>query len=568
MTIISSLMNRYGEFQTAVTQQMRKSATKSCGKMKSFACTVLGKIENFRKPDKNSPSNQERPSTFIPVNLPKVEKKLTEELLDLIPPAPCEEFSNEEIEEGICTDPFFSDEEGSDEEEIEMQHIAYEVDHLMQYTQLLHQVEVNKGKIIKTKGSDILIQKPHPIFSSSGEIVKGSSSEAFQKLLNEARRRMEKEPLVTLQLLRTMSFNPWVKKCLHHHAELKEQFEQIQHRALQLTLEESLYYFTNLIKGVNRQEIQAKLEIGDEEDVDAILKQKCPRFSAYTQMFATFKNVIVDKILSQSKAKQRRDVIATFIYVANQAFKVKDYTTAVMIISGLNAQTVNNFRLKETWQMLPKSAMKMFKELEIALDMRSGTYAQNVQEMLELGKHVCIPYLVPFQTILNGNHSKLKQTRSYVEKLELQQRFVERLFSMKKEGCLVIHLLGLQRQLRNCKKGETEKMQKLSDQLCLVEKIEQARVIEELTVWKDLQAELNQYRLAAINLENLYKKSFDNLLLVAERARNNFNQLFSSHDPSKERVFWFNQPLTFLDEEEAYQKSLEIEPLKTKQQSN
>lgn len=558
-------VGRYEAFQT-FTQKVRKQTSCLVSLVKEKL--VKEKIEDSKHADHSVLSNRKRPSTIDLHEVEQKQKKYKSEIMHLIPASPCE-ASVEEAE--IETDPFFSDEESSDEELVEMHTQAYEVDCAVQYTQLLHQIEENKGKIIKTKGSDILIQKPHRLFSTSEENVKGSSSKGFQKLLNEAERRMEKEPLTALQMLRTMSFNPWVKRCLRHHTELKNQFEQLHHRVLMRTLEEPIYYFTKLIGSVYRRELQASLEIGDKENKDDLLKEKCPNLSAYVKMFDTFRDVIADKILSQSTAKQRRDVIETFIYVAHSALMInRDYTTAMLILNGLNAQSVTEGRLKETWQMLPKSTMKKFRVLdtELRLGMRSAFYVQNVKDMLEVGTRVhSVPFLVPFQAILKRSYLEAKQAQDRVNELETDLKKVEELFSMKEKGQLATYWMELRSQIVECGESEIIKTQQLKAQCQLVQEIERAPMgirIEELKIWQNLQSDLKQYQESIKPLEQQAETAFEHLLAVTYRAGRDFDQLFSSHEPSAP-VFWFNQPSAFSDEEKAYQRSLEIEPLKIKQ---
>ncbi len=556
-------VSRYEAFQ-AFTHKMRHTG-------RCLVSIVKEKIENLKNTDRIPLSNRKR---SFPLDLEKVEYQLKSELMNAIPPPPVGAVVEEEID--VDTDPFFSDEEITDEEEFEMQTLAYEVDHIVQYTQLLHQVEENKGKIIKTKGSDILIQKPHRLFSTPNpeENIKGSSSKGFQKLLNEAEKRMKEEPLTALQMLRTMSFNRWVKKCFRHHPELKKQFEQLQKRALMRTLEESIYHFTKLIGSVYRQEIQDSLEIGDVKDPMAVLSEKCPHLSDYAKMFDTFRNMIVDKILSQSTAKQRRDVIETLIYVAHSALRInRDYTTAMLILNGLSAQSVAKGRLKETWQKLPESTINKFKELEMELQdgMRSTLYDQNVEDMLKAGARVhSVPFLVPFQAMLARTYGKMKQGQGPVKKLEAAVEEVEMLFSKKEKGELIDHLMQLRAQIVACKESESIECQKLKDQFKLAQKIEKAPAgapIKEFKIWQELQKDLQSCKETLKKREENFQRFFEHLMEVTDRARRDFDQLFSSHEPAAP-VLWFNQPSAFTDEEKAYQRSLEIEPFKTKQLHN
>ena len=127
--------------------------------------------------------------------------------------------------------------------------------------------------------------------------------------------------------------------------------------------------------------------------------QAAPVVTAMANHFNHISNWVVSEVLSASDAKERREVLARMIHVADKARHLGSFNTLMEIIAGLNNGAVQ--RLNKTWKELSKRDRHLFDDLETLMH-TSGSHkalraaiAQRVE-----AKKSCLPYIGMYLTDL------------------------------------------------------------------------------------------------------------------------------------------------------------------------
>jgi hypothetical protein len=117
-------------------------------------------------------------------------------------------------------------------------------------------------------------------------------------------------------------------------------------------------------------------------------KEKAKNLDSFIQFSNTISFWVTTMILSERNLDDRVEVISKFIHVANEAFKLQNFTLMMGILPGLNSNSI--FRLKKTFSSVPKEDMEIYNNLKIICSSENGF--KNLRTAISK----CVPPCVPF----------------------------------------------------------------------------------------------------------------------------------------------------------------------------
>ncbi|KNC54398.1 cell division control protein [Thecamonas trahens ATCC 50062] len=130
--------------------------------------------------------------------------------------------------------------------------------------------------------------------------------------------------------------------------------------------------------------------------VDAAGNSAAPNISAIAARFNTVSRWVASAIVSEPELKKRKALMAYFLKVAGKCAKLNNFNSTMAILAGFHSSAV--YRLKMSWDGLPKSAAKAYAKLE-ALTNSASNYKQ-LRAALRKSNPPAVPYLGMFLTDL------------------------------------------------------------------------------------------------------------------------------------------------------------------------
>lgn len=151
---------------------------------------------------------------------------------------------------------------------------------------------------------------------------------------------------------------------------------------------------------------------------------------------------IATEICTQPELKNRVKAVENWIKVARVCFKLRNYSSSMAIVSGLNVVAVS--RLKHTWEQVDPKRMKQLNEIEHFLSPVSNhrQYRVAIDQILESGQYniPVIPILSVFLKDLifmnDGNSKYLPNTDKMInfEKLKTIYASVMRMVKLQRSS--------------------------------------------------------------------------------------------------------------------------------------
>jgi alpha-tubulin suppressor-like RCC1 family protein len=124
-------------------------------------------------------------------------------------------------------------------------------------------------------------------------------------------------------------------------------------------------------------------------------EQASPGVVAVTMRFNKVCNWVIAEILSRRDVKDRRDVMAAFINMAQKARVLGACNTVMQLVAALNNAVI--LRLKQTWELLSRKDRTLFEELELFCSPKgSFKYVREMIKDRREKKQSCLPYLGMF----------------------------------------------------------------------------------------------------------------------------------------------------------------------------
>lgn len=125
-------------------------------------------------------------------------------------------------------------------------------------------------------------------------------------------------------------------------------------------------------------------------------ESQAPNILSMARRFNVVSRWVSSSIVRVVDAKKRRGLMRYFLRVAQRLVKLNNFNGVMEILAGLHSSSV--FRLKKTWNSLPRKARKQYDALE-RLTNSAKNYAV-LREALRASNPPCVPYLGMFLTDL------------------------------------------------------------------------------------------------------------------------------------------------------------------------
>lgn len=126
---------------------------------------------------------------------------------------------------------------------------------------------------------------------------------------------------------------------------------------------------------------------------------------------------MVSEILKPESQKQRVDVLAHFIDIAERCRVLNNFNACMEIISGLGDSSIH--RLRTHWQELPKKYQTIYDELKTILS--SDQSYKSFRAYIKTCQGACIPYLGMYLTDLtfieDGNNDKIGDLFNFTKRI-------------------------------------------------------------------------------------------------------------------------------------------------------
>jgi len=105
---------------------------------------------------------------------------------------------------------------------------------------------------------------------------------------------------------------------------------------------------------------------------------------------------VADTVLSKDDSRKRSMVVKQFISVADRCRELKNFSSMIAIVSGLNSPPIR--RLKRTWEQIGHKFMTMLGACEMTID--SNKNFSNYRSLLQRITPPCVPFIGLYLTTL------------------------------------------------------------------------------------------------------------------------------------------------------------------------
>ena len=265
---------------------------------------------------------------------------------------------------------------------------------LKTYSLLLDSIIDKKDqfKLSRTKGEGHEIQLKKTTSTMDSIAVDKKSKTAFKEMLQAASSELEKDPLLSLELLNKMQSTHWGSQVLKYSPNLKARFQNAYKEGLEQCTQQSRANFSFLFSNVERKEFVLNGSYAGKPNYE----EKCPNLYALTKTIADATSSIVDKILSKANFKERTATMEMYIKLADNADEQGDMLTAQLIAAAFANATISRLE-KNINSFSPKVKEKFEKNYETYSEISESKTAELKNRIFDYegneGKLPIIPIL-------------------------------------------------------------------------------------------------------------------------------------------------------------------------------